>query len=260
MEGVSEQNVIGMAAGLAMDGFIPYINTIATFLTRRCFEQVVLDLCLHDLPVRLIASGGGVVYAPLGPTHEAIEDVAILRAIPNMTVVAPSDAEEMKRLIPQTVDWKGPVYIRLGKGGDTVVSKPENGFEIGKAITLREGADVAFLSTGVMSDRCLRAAEVLAEQGIQAGVHHFHTIKPLDTDAVLAAAKGAKRLVSVEEHVRNGGLGTAVLETLSDAGQTARLLRLGIPDAFAKNYGSQDHLLAEWGLDPAGIAAAVAQG
>ncbi|HLA36765.1 MAG TPA: hypothetical protein VJ001_18025, partial [Rhodocyclaceae bacterium] len=135
MEGVSEQHVIGMAAGLAMSGFIPYVNTIATFLTRRCYEQVALDLCLQDLPVRLIANGGGVVYAPLGPTHLATEDFAILRALPNMTIVAPCDAQEMKRLMMASVDWPHPLYIRLAKGGDAVVSNEAHGFEIGKAIT-----------------------------------------------------------------------------------------------------------------------------
>ena len=116
MEGVSEQHIIGMAAGMAMDGFIPYVNTIATFLTRRCFEQNVIDLGLHNSNVRLIANGGGLVYAPLGPTHLAIEDIAIMRTIPNMTIVAPADAEEMRRFMVQTVDYKGPIYIRLAKG------------------------------------------------------------------------------------------------------------------------------------------------
>src|SRR5712691_13441326 len=122
MEGISEANVIGMAAGMAMDGFIPYVNTIATFITRRCYEQVAVDLCLHDLPARLIGNGGGYVYAPLGPTHQAIEDIAIMRALPNMTVVAVADAEEMRRFMPQTLDHRGPIYIRLAKGGDPVVT------------------------------------------------------------------------------------------------------------------------------------------
>ena len=260
MEGVAEQHIIGMSAGLALEGFIPYVNTISTFLTRRCYEQVAVDLCLHRLPVRLIASGGGVVYAPLGPTHQAIEDIAIMRALPNMTVVAPSDAEEMRRLIPQTLDWPGPIYIRLGKGGDPIISRPELGFTIGKAIPLREGKAVTFLSTGVMSGYCLRAAEVLAAEGIEAGVLHFHTIKPLDRDAILAAAAGTGLLVSVEEHTVVGGLGSAVAETLVDAGRPVpRLLRLGFPDAFFRNYGSQDDLLRDAGLQPDQIAAATRQ-
>ena len=138
MEGITEANVIGMAAGLAMEGYIPYVNTIATFITRRCYEQVAVDLCLHDLPVRLIANGGGLVYAPLGPTHLAIEDIAIMRALPNMTVTAVCDAEEMMRLMDCTLDWPHPIYIRLAKGGDPVVSRDENGFAIGKAIPMRK--------------------------------------------------------------------------------------------------------------------------
>ena len=128
MEGVAEQHIIGMAAGLAMEGFLPFVNTIATFLTRRCFEQIVIDLCLHNLPVKLVANGGGVVYAPLGPTHQAIEDIAILRTIPNMTVVAPCDADEMRRLMDHSLEWAGPLYIRLAKGGDKIISLEERGF------------------------------------------------------------------------------------------------------------------------------------
>jgi len=153
MEGITEANVIGMAAGMAMDGFIPYVNTIATFITRRCYEQVAVDLCLHDLPVRLIGNGGGYVYAPLGPTHQAIEDIAIMRALPHMTVTAVCDAEEMTRLMNASLDWPHPIYIRLGKGGDPVISKPERGFAIGKAIDMIEAeqgaSDVLFVTTGV---------------------------------------------------------------------------------------------------------------
>ena len=129
MEGISEQHIIGMSAGLAMEGFIPYVNSIAPFLTRRCYEQVLVDLCLHDLPVRLIGNGGGVVYAPLGPTHLAVEDIAIFRAIPNMTIIAPCDADEMLRLMPKTIDWPHPIYIRLAKGGDKIISQNNLDFE-----------------------------------------------------------------------------------------------------------------------------------
>ena len=166
IEGISEANVIGMAAGLAMEGYVPYVNTIATFLTRRCYDQIAIDLCLHKLPVRLAANGGGVVYAPLGPTHQAIEDIAIMRALPDMTVVAVSDAEEMKRFMDQSLDWPGPIYIRFGKGNDPVVSRPENGFSIGKAILMREPGDALIVSTGVMTSRALAAAEALDGDGI----------------------------------------------------------------------------------------------
>src|SRR5262249_16884997 len=141
MEGITEANIIGMAAGLAMEGYIPYVNTIATFITRRCYEQVALDACLHNLPIRLIGNGGGLVYAPLGPTHLAIEDIAIMRALPNMAVTAVCDAAEMKRLMLQTPHWPHPIYIRLAKGGDTVISREENGFAIGRAIVMKDGED-----------------------------------------------------------------------------------------------------------------------
>lgn len=250
MEGVSEQHIIGMAAGLAMEGFIPYINTIATFLTRRCYEQVALDLCLQDLPVRLIASGGGVVYAPLGPTHLAVEDIAIMRVLPNMTVVAPCDAEEMKRFMVQTLDWPHPIYIRLGKGGDKVVSKEEFGFKIGKAILMREGSDGLFISTGVMTQLALQAAEQLSSEGFICGVLHMHTIKPLDNEALSKLLPTVEGVVTVEEHTRIGGLGSAVIEFCNDnmPDQATKIARIGIPDQFAKQYGSQDSLIMHWGI------------
>jgi len=141
MEGISEQHVIGMASGLALEGKIVYVNTISTFITRRCFEQVAVDACLHNLNVRLIGNGGGLVYAPLGPTHLAIEDISIMRALPNMTVVAPADADEMRRLVPQTVDHAGPIYIRLAKGYDPIVTNDDVPFHIGKALPMRDGGD-----------------------------------------------------------------------------------------------------------------------
>ena len=144
MEGICEANIVGMAAGLAMEGFVPYFNTIATFLTRRCLEQVTIDLCLHNLPVRLLGSGGGLVYAPLGPTHLAFEDIALLRTMPNMAIVAPADADEMRRIVRASLDWPGPLYIRIAKGGDPVISRPELPCVIGQAIRMRDGTDVGF--------------------------------------------------------------------------------------------------------------------
>jgi transketolase len=259
MEGISEQNVIGMAAGMALDGFIPYINTIATFLTRRSYEQVAIDLCLHDLPVRLIASGGGVVYAPLGPTHLAIEDIAIMRALPNMTVVAVADAEEMRRMMRVTLDWPHPIYIRLAKGNDPVVTGPEDGFTLGKAILKRPPGDVLLVSTGIMLGPCLGAADLLAADGISCGVLHMHTVKPIDADALTELAAHVRLIVTVEEHVLTGGLGSAVLETLSDhlPGRIPPLRRLGLPDAFPVKYGSQQEHHKLHGLTASGIAQAV---
>lgn len=261
MEGVSEQAVVGMAAGMAMEGFVPYVNTIATFLTRRCFEQVAVDLCLHNLPVRLIGNGGGLVYAPLGPTHLATEDLAIMRALPNMTVVAPADADEMTRFMDATLDWPGPIYIRLAKGGDPIVSRDGDGFRIGKAITLRDVPEggVALIAIGVMVNRALKAAETLAAEGIGAGVLNLHTLKPLDADAVLAQACRARAVFTLEEHTVTGGLGSAVAETLIEGLEGARpvVRRLGIPDAFPAAYGSQDSLMEVFGLQSNQIAETV---
>ena len=250
MEGISEQHIIGMSSGLAMEGFIPYVNSIAPFLTRRCYEQILVDLCLHDLPVRLIANGGGVVYAPLGPTHLAVEDMAILRAIPNMTIIAPCDADEMLRLMPKTVDYQHPIYIRLAKGGDKVVSQDDNGFEIGKAIILRDPGDGLFITTGVMTQKAIEAANQLSDEGIECGILHMHTIKPLDEDALSVLIPKVQAVVTVEEHIRTGGLGSAVLEFCSDSlpAHSPKIRRIGIPDRFSDKYGSQEELLEYWGI------------
>jgi transketolase len=264
MEGVAEANIIGMAAGMAMEGLVPYVNTIAAFITRRCYEQVALDLCLHDLPVRLIGNGGGYVYAPLGPTHQAIEDLAIMRALPNMTVTAVCDAEEMTRLMDASLDWPHPIYIRLAKGGDPIVSRPENGFAIGKVIEMTQDAgpaDALLVATGVATTAVLDASKRLAGDGVRCRVLHVHTIKPLDTQAIVAAARGVRQVVTVEEHSVVGGLGSAVLEALADAGKPMPpVRRLGIGDEFAKHYGNQQKLMDVWGINPDGIAAAVTGG
>jgi transketolase len=255
MEGVSEQAIIGMAAGLAREGFIPYVNNIATFLTRRCYEQVALDICLHKLPIRLIANGAGLTYAPLGPTHLAVEDIAIMRALPGMTIVAPCDAPEMRRFMTQTLDWPQPIYIRLAKGFDPVVSSDAVPFQIGKAISMRPGdGRVLLITTGVMTTRALKAADVLAESGLQAEVLHMHTVKPLDRSALIERGLGARLIVTIEEHTVIGGLGSAVSDALAEADLLRHQLRLGLPDAFCHDYESQDHLLNSVGLSPAKIA------
>lgn len=256
MEGVSEANLIGMSAGLAMEGFVPYLNTIAPFFTRRAFEQIAVDLCLHKLPVRMISSGGGLVYAPLGPTHLAIEDIAAMRALPNMTVVAVCDAPEMRRLMEHSLDWPGPMYIRLGKGGDPIVSDPQRDFRIGKAILIREPGSILLISTGVMLSPAIQAADLLVEDGIACGILHVHTVKPLDASAILDLSRMVSLVVTIEEHVRAGGLGSAVLETLNDGMDNAspRVLRIGLPDAFPKEYGSQETMFDTYGLKPNQIA------
>ena len=259
MEGVSEANIIGMAAGLALEGKIPYVNTIATFITRRCFEQIVLDLCMHNTNVRLIGNGGGLVYAPLGATHEMIEDLAILRAIPNMTIIAPADANEMRRLMPLTVEHKGPIYIRLAKGGDPIVTTDSVPFQIGKAIPMREGSDALVVSTGVTLKQALEAAASLSRQGIEAAVLHVPTVKPLDTEAILSRAAEVSVIVTIEEHTIIGGLGSAVAELIAEAAFSTpkRFKRIGIPDVFPDQYGSQASLMERYGITAGAIVSSV---
>ncbi len=245
MEGISEANIIGMAAGLAMEGKIPYVNTIATFLTRRCFEQIVVDLGLHNVNVRLLGNGGGLVYAPLGPTHEAIDDIAIMRAIPNMTIVVPADADEMRRLMFKTIDYQGPIYIRIAKGLDPIVTSEKIPFEIGKSMQYREGSDVVIITTGITLKNGLEAADGLEGKGIHAAVLHVPTIKPLDTKTILDCIHGVSAVVTVEEHTIVGGLGGAIAEILAEANfvSSKKFKRIGIPDIFADQYGSQASLM-----------------
>ena len=250
MEGIAEANIIGVAAGLALEGKIVYINTISTFLTRRCFEQLVLDLCLHKANVRLIGSGGGVVYAPLGPTPLAFDDIAILRAIPNMTIVAPADAEEMNRLIPQTVDYPGPIYIRLAKGNDPIVTPDNIPFKIGKAIPIREGNDALIITTGTTLKMALDAANKLTEEGINVSILHAHTIKPLDKESLHKFIVQVPIIVTIEEHSKIGGLGSAVAELIAETHflTSKRFKRIALPDIFPEGYGSQAEMLEKYSI------------
>jgi transketolase len=260
MEGISEANIIGVAAGLALEGKVPYVNTIATFITRRCFEQIVVDLCLHNANVRLIGNGGGLVYAPLGATHEAIEDIAIMRALPNMTIVAPADADEMRRLMPKTIDHDGPIYIRLAKGYDPIVTNDDVPFEIGKAIPMRDGDDALIITTGITLGVALDAAQTLSGQGIEASILHCHTVKPLDSEAIMEMLQRVPVVVTVEEHIAIGGLGSAVAEIVAEANfDTAkRFKRIGLPDLFPDEYGSQASLMEKYSITPDNVASVVA--
>jgi transketolase len=250
MEGVNEAHAVGMAAGLAMEGNIVYVNTIATFITRRCFEQVVLDLCMHNVNVRLIGNGGGVVYAPLGSTHLAFEDIAIMRSLPNMTIVAPADANEMRRFMPCTLDYSGPIYIRLAKGFDPIVTDDSLPFEIGKSYLMKKGSDALIITTGITLKLALSAADELAKTGIAASVLHVPTIKPLDEKAILDMASPVKAIVTIEEHSIIGGLGSAVAEILAEANfdMPKRFKRIALPDIFPDEYGSQESLMNRFGI------------
>ncbi len=245
MEGVSEQSIIGLSAGLAMEGFVPYVNTIATFITRRCFEQVVVDLSLHNLPVKLIGNGGGLVYAPLGPTHQAIEDLSIMRSIPNMSIISPCDAIEMEALMKDSVDYKKPLYIRLARGGDQIVTKKSEKISIGMGNLKVVPKDHLFITTGVMTQIAIEASNFLKQNNnIEAGVLHLGTVKPLDKNLLIEWIPKVKKIVTVEENILSGGFGSSILEFTSEKfpEHLHKISRIGLKDQFVEQYGSQDLL------------------
>ncbi len=249
MEGISEAHVVGMAAGLALEGKIPYVNTIASFITRRCFEQIAVDICLHQANVRLIGNGGGLVYAPLGPTHMTTEDIALMRALPGMTVIAPADAQEMRKLMPLTVDYPGPIYIRLAKGYDPIVSGNEP-FSMDRAGVMQQGKDAVVITTGITLGIATEAAAELSKEGICTGLLHVPVLKPLDVETILDMISAVPIVVTVEEHSTIGGLGSAVAEIVAEASfrPTKRFRRVGIPDCFPDEYGSQASLMTRFNI------------
>jgi transketolase len=257
MEGVSEQHLVGMCAGLAREGFTVYTSTIAPFLYRRPYEQIVLDAALHNLNIRFLSIGGGLVYAPLGPTHLAIEDLAIMRAVPNMTVVAPADAVEMAQVMEATYPHPGPVYIRIAKGGDPIVTPENRGFRIGKGYLTREGTDVLLVTTGITLQIALEAADKLKINKISVQILHLPTVKPLDEKKLINSSRGKKAVVTIEEHSEIGGLGSAVAEILITRGIFVPFTKIALPDAFPAGYGSQKEQLEKYGISAQGVAKTV---
>ncbi len=250
MEGIAEQNVIGMAAGMAMDGHIVYINTIAPFITRRCYEQLMLDVAMQNLPIRFIGSGGGVVYAPLGSTHLAFDDIALMRAIPNMSIVAPADADEMNRLMPLTLEWSGPMYIRLAKGYDPIVTPPDEDLEIGRAVTIREGGNILFVTYGITLKLAQAAAdEYTAQTGKEVTILHYPTLKPFDRTNLLDYAVKVDTIVVIEEHIKSGSLGEMIACTLMEnACNHLKYIHIAFPDKYLDDYGSQNDILQKYGI------------
>ena len=254
--GVAEANMMGVAAGMAMNGLRPVAYTITPFVTTRCLEQIRTDVCYHEAPVTIVAVGAGMSYSGLGPTHHACEDISFLRSIPNMVVVCPGDAFEVRAALRASMQQDRPVYIRMGKKGEPVVhaGRIEN-FQIGKAITVSDGKDVCLLSTGNMLPEVIEAAHKLREQGISAQVVSFHTVKPLDEAFLKGAFERFKLVATIEEHSLIGGFGAAVSEWLTDSRTANRnFVRFGTPDAFFKKSGEQEYAREMLGLSAHQIA------
>ncbi len=252
--GVAEQNMVGLAAGLAMTGKVVFTYSIGNFGTLRCLEQIRNDVAYHRANVKVVAVGGGLAYGNLGVTHHASEDVAILRSLPNMVVVSPGDPVEAGLATRALVAYDGPAYLRLGKAGEPVVHADEPRFDLGKALTLRDGRDISLIATGSMLATANVVASNLVKKGLSVRLLSMHTIKPLDREAVIAAATQTKWVVTLEEHSVDGGLGGAVAEVLAEmeAGH-APLKRIGLRPEFNKVVGDQKYLKSLHGLDEDGV-------
>ncbi|MEO8173146.1 MAG: transketolase C-terminal domain-containing protein [Sediminibacterium sp.] len=253
--GIAEQNMLGVSAGLAQEGKIPFATTYATFITMRSCEQMRHYLGYMESNVKIVGTGAGLVMAYSGSTHYTMEDISIVRAIPNIIILSPADATEAVKVAFAAAEYKGPVYIRLtGALNNPMVYKEDYTYTIGKAVTLKEDGDLTIFATGSMVYNSLKAAEILTAKGIHARVVNMHTIKPLDTDSISSALAMSKLLVTVEEHSMIGGLGGAVAEYLSGFSSHAPLLRLGIADKF-RHAGDYNYLLEQNELSPELIAA-----
>ncbi len=247
--GVAEANMTGVAAGMALCGLKPLTYTIAPFNTARCLEQIKVDVCYQDVPVIIVGVGAGLAYAGLGATHHALEDVAILRAFPNMTIICPGDSVEVRLALRAALRHPGPVYLRLGKKNEPVVHEREPLFEIGKGIVLSRGTDACLLSTGNMLPLVMEVASLLEDRGVSTQVVSMHTVKPLDTDLVAEAFASFRVVVAIEEHSRIGGFGSSVAEWLAEQPpQPARLCCIGTDDMFVYGAGNQGHARSTQGL------------
>jgi transketolase len=252
--GIAEANMISAAGGLAASGKIPFASTFAVFASGRVWEQIRMSVCYPELNVKIVATHGGITVGEDGASHQANEDIAIMRAIPKLTVIVPADGIETKKAVKAIAEYEGPVYMRLGRSGVPVIFDDSYEFQIGKAVVMRPGTDVSIFACGIMVAEALEAAETLAGEGISAEVINIATIKPLDTETIIESAKKTGCAVSAEEHSVIGGLGGAIAETLIDACPIP-MERVGVQDTFTES-GKPADLLKKYGMTPADIVSA----
>jgi transketolase len=256
--GMAEQNLIGTAAGLARTGFIPFATTYCVFATRRAYDFIAIGAALGSANVKIIAGLPGLTTG-YGGTHQGIEDLALMRSIPNLTVIDPCDATELSQAVPAIAAHPGPVYMRLLRGQVPITLDPAiYKFELGKAKLLCDGSDVAIISTGLMTARALKAVEELACRGISAALLHVSTLKPFDAETVLSLLKRVPRVVTTENHFVSGGLASAVADAVVNAGMAVKMRRVGIPDCFCES-GTIPYLVRRYEMDTANITAAASQ-
>ena len=253
--GVAEANMISLAAGLASSGLRPVCYTITPFVTTRCLEQIKLDVCYHNMPVTIVGTGSGLSYAALGSTHHSFEDLAIIRNLPGMNVLAPADAPELRSAMRWAFAQNQPAYLRIGKKGEPVLTE-EAAFAAGRWQCLRTGSSATLLACGTILSEVLAAADLLAKDNIQAAVWNCASVKPLDFDAL--SHLGSSPVFSIEEHSVLGGFGSAVAEFLSSRTNPSRLIRLGIPDEFLHDCGEQEEARVYCGLDAVSLSRRIA--
>ena len=246
--GIAEGNMMSVAAGLALSGLRSVVYTITPFTTTRCFEQIRVDVCYHKAPVIIVGTGAGLSYADLGPTHHSLEDMAILRTLPEMSVMAPCDSNELRQALRSALKLDTPVYIRIGKKGEPDIHNELTNFEIGKSVVVKSGKDISLICAGTIISEGMEAAKLLEEKGISVEVVSMHTIKPLDEEYLFKAALNFKMIISLEEHGKIGGLGGAVAEWKSNNNITINHQILGTPDEFMHEVGSQEYAREKYGL------------
>ena len=252
--GIAEQNLFGVGAGLALAGFIPFISTFAVFASLRAGEQVRTDICYQNLDCKIIATHSGISFGQAGTTHHCTEDLAVMRSFANMTVIAPADGVETAKAVEASVDWKGPVYIRIGRGFEPWVHTDTNyNFEIGKGIEMRPGNDITVIACGTSVYAAVDAATVLEkEDGLSVRVIDMHTIKPIDRDIIMKAVEETRRIVTFEDHNVIGGLGSAVAEVIVESGKGCAFKKVGIPDEYSI-VGYPEDLYNHFKLDTDGV-------
>lgn len=252
--GITEQDVIGTAAGMAKMGFIPFATSFAVFLTNRAYDQIRLDVCYNDTNVKIVCSHGGVTVGEDGASAQCLEDFAIMRVLPKMTVVCPVDIHEAIKATRLMAETHGAFYMRTSRGAFPILTKEDDSFEFGKAAVMREGKDVTLIGCGIMVHESLKAADILAKEGIEARVLNMHTIKPIDKAAIISAANETGAIVTAEEHQINGGLGSAVAEVLVQNSPVPQEM-IAVQDSFGQT-GSPEQLLSYYHLKDVDIVAA----
>jgi transketolase len=252
--GIAEGNMMSVAAGLSLSGLRSIVYTITPFTTTRCFEQIRVDVCYHKAPVIIVGTGSGLSYADLGPTHHSLEDMAILRTLPEMSVIAPCDSNELRQALRAALKIDTPVYIRIGKKGEPDIHSKITNFKIGKSIIIKNGKDITLISSGTIISEVLEAAKKLEEKGVSVEVVSMHTIKPLDEEYLLNASNKFKMLITIEEHGKIGGLGGAVSEWKSNNDINLIHQIFGTPDEFMHEVGSQEYAREKYGLVANNIA------